>query len=146
MSQLEFERDSMHAQATTPGGLAKILQLSPKSMERVKKAEAGGVLRSASSASPDPKDRHRFMERVTTCYTPIVEQICSQPLFDGGTTPRPDRVAQHILKKISKRYEGEAIAKGRRGCTRKLMYNEQSKTNTSKKSATELDEHTAKFL
>ena len=136
----------MHAQSTTPGGLAAMLQLSPKSIERVKKAEAGGVRRSTSSASPDPKCRNRFMERVTNCYTPIVEELLSRPLFDGGTTPRPDRVAQQIVKKISKRYKGEAIAKGRRGCPRKLIYNEKDKTKTTEESDPELDDHMKDFL
>lgn len=150
LSKLEFERDSMHAQATTPGGLAKMLKLSPKSIERVKKAEAGGVQRSASSASPDAKERNRFMERVANCYTPIVEELCSQPLFDGGTTSRPDRVVQQVLKKISQRYKGEAVVKGRRGCTRKLIYNEKSELPKTKMAGLHdqdgIDEHTAEFL
>lgn len=145
LTQAEFERDAVQAQVKTPVGLAKLLQLSPKSCERVAAAAAGGVGRTQSSASPNPEQRNRFMERVVKCYTPIVEKLCSRPLFDGGT-PRPERVVQQVMTKISQNRKGEATAGSRWRCQRKLVFNKFSKPATDRQAPDLFDTHLDGFL
>ena len=79
--------DNVEHAAQTPSGLADILGLSPSTKETVATLSAQGVMRSASSASPDAKGRNYFMSRVSRAYTPIVEKILSNPTFEGEPQP-----------------------------------------------------------
>ena len=112
--------DNIADAAKTPSGLADILGLSPNTKETVAKLSTKGVLRSRSSASPDAKGRNDFMSRVSRAYTPIVEKILSNPTFDGE--PQPERVLEEVVRRVSKKRKGVAIAHGH-ASKRKLAFN-----------------------
>ena len=124
LTQAEFERDVKISQACTPRELADLLQLTPKSKIQVNNAAKRGVSRTATRATPSPTtsggaNRNRFMENVGRCYEPILEKVCSHPKFNGGLESRPERVIKQVLKRISKKRKGQAIAHGRPGTKKK---------------------------
>ena len=114
---LHLERENA---ASTPSALAKLLKLSPNSKGEVESTAAKGVMRSSNSATPDPDKRNRFLERVGKCYTPIVEEICSRPKFQGKS--RPKRVLEQVLRRLSNKRKAIAVATGNPASKRQLVF------------------------
>jgi len=140
--------ESLKHNATTPTGLANLLELSPASKTEVTKAVMRGVnCTSGSSLSPEGKGRNRFLEDVARAYTPIIEKMCSIPTFNSESKPR--RVLQKVVQRVARKRKGQAIAHSRLGSKRKLVFNmkESASSKPPKPShSTIVDENTDQFL
>ena len=97
-------RDDECAKQTlkTPLGLAKALELSPGTQEKVSlNTYSGGLLRGNGIKHALENPKKKFVGRIKRCLTPLVKTICSFPKFEDGKTDIAG-VAKLILNRIIK--------------------------------------------
>ena len=100
-------RDDECAKQTlkTPLGLAKALELSPGTQEKVAlNTYSGGLLRGNGIKHALENPKKKFIGRIKRCLTPLVKTICSFPKVEDGNTDILG-VAKLILHRIIKSYK-----------------------------------------
>jgi len=88
-------------------GLASMLGVSPKSLDKVENASKRGSLQTtmfedASTPAEKVRDQNSFVKRIAATLTPVVERVCAAPKFMNGKTD-VGGVASLILGKIARK-------------------------------------------
>ena len=94
-------------------GLSEMLGVSPGSMKKVEQGTKMGSLCSAiTEDASTPEQRNRFLERVATTLTPVIEELCKIPKFKGGKHDSRGVVSM-ILGKIARKRSAKSKSRRR---------------------------------